>query len=114
MFYEILKYGKGCLLAENMGVYRIHSGGIWSGVYWPDRYAAELEARVGLYDYEKTAKAAEYLYNYLRNADYLGVTFMTRYRSLHNKCLGIIRKHYGAKTAISLGIRAINVFHRKH
>jgi len=30
-FYYVLKEGKGVLLSDIMGVYRIHDGGIWSG-----------------------------------------------------------------------------------
>ena len=30
-YYYILKEGKGMLLGDSMGVYRVHSGGVWSG-----------------------------------------------------------------------------------
>lgn len=30
-YYYVLKEGKGMLLRESMGVYRVHKGGVWSG-----------------------------------------------------------------------------------
>ena len=31
LYYYILKEGKGMLFKDSMGVYRVHSGGVWSG-----------------------------------------------------------------------------------
>ena len=51
LFYELLRFGsKGIRLKDNMGVYRWHTGGIWSMIGMDSMRAQEFKTRFAIYD----------------------------------------------------------------
>jgi glycosyltransferase involved in cell wall biosynthesis len=48
LYYFLLKQGYGFCIDESMGVYRIHSQGVWSGKDLHRQFAWELERKVAL------------------------------------------------------------------
>lgn len=69
-FYVLLKKGKGMLLSDCMGVYRIHQEGVWSGLSSSDQFVSELQTTKSIYDVERGAISAFMLKIFLqRNCD---------------------------------------------
>lgn len=65
-FYVLLKKGKGMLLSDCMGVYRIHQEGVWSGLSSSDQFVSELQTTKSIYDVERGAISAfmlKFFYN---------------------------------------------------
>ncbi|WP_455497025.1 glycosyltransferase [Coprobacter sp.] len=63
LIYEILKSGNGYFLSDCMGVYRKHSGGIWSGIagtYKEIQYHYDVFSE--LYKYNKSDNVVETIY----------------------------------------------------
>lgn len=56
-YYQILKYGKGALLKDVLGVYRIHSGGVWSGNDKTDNKRKQIENAFQIYEIEGDHRA---------------------------------------------------------
>lgn len=48
-YYYFLKAGKGALLSDNMGVYRINNTGIWSSKAKEDRYLFKIKQALNVY-----------------------------------------------------------------
>ena len=51
-YYYVLKNGKGVLLRDSMGVYRIHNGGAWSGKSLIQRYESTAFNAYNIYSVE--------------------------------------------------------------
>lgn len=56
-FYYLLKEGKGVLLKDQMGVYRIHHGGVWSGDSSLQRFERAFDNAYSIYLIEKDDRA---------------------------------------------------------
>lgn len=63
LFYRLLKHGKGFCFPDTMGVYRLHSGGVWTGKSDEVRWLSDFKVREAIYDHERTDDAAEFLLN---------------------------------------------------
>lgn len=63
-YYYVLKQGKGALLKDNMGVYRIHDGGTYSGIPASERYYKDVSNGYELYKFEKDERALEFVQDY--------------------------------------------------
>ena len=61
LFFHLLKKGKGNMMPDKMAVYRIHSGGVWTGIDWNNKLKNEFKARIGLSEVEKSYEAAFFL-----------------------------------------------------
>lgn len=101
MIYSILKNGKGYLMEEPMAVYRIHSGGVWSGVNESKRWDSEYSVRKGIYDVEKDDMAAAYLGLCLKFTTVSRRHYIKMRKDIF-KIVCIINKHFGMKNAIRL------------
>lgn len=88
-FYYVLGYGKGAMLQDNMGVYRIHNNGLWSSLstemQYQFRYKESLsiyqiehDKRI-LYDIEQSAKRLSIFY-LKAGKDKKAIDFWRRYR----------------------------------
>lgn len=49
LFYYILKEGKGALLSDNMGVYRIHGSGVWSKLSYIEQKETSMNNAYDIY-----------------------------------------------------------------
>lgn len=63
MFYELLKHGKGFCFPDIMGVYRLHSGGVWMGQDSTQHWLSDFKMRKAIYEKERTDEAAQFLLN---------------------------------------------------
>lgn len=101
LIYSILKNGKGYLMEESMGVYRIHNGGIWSGVEEAKRWESEFSVRSSIYDVEQSNIAAAYLARCLR-INTVSRKYFLKKRKEVAKIAFIVRKHFGIKETVNL------------
>ena len=58
LFYALLKQGDGYCLKENMAIYRVHEGGVWSSIDMNTRNATDFDVRLSIYNEEKSEYAA--------------------------------------------------------
>ena len=65
-YYYLLKQGKGALLQDNMGVYRIHGGGIYSGNTQVMNWTINYKNLVDIYRYEDDIHAVEKAYGWAK------------------------------------------------
>lgn len=62
LIYEILKNGgKGHCFHDSMAVYRYHAAGVWSEISLDKKREMEFNARLGIYEVEKSTDAARFL-----------------------------------------------------
>lgn len=108
--YHILKKGKGLLLDDVMGVYRIHEGGIWQGTTRVLRIKSELETVLGIDKKDKDVVSSKLVKNTLFNFGYLGVSFFRKYIKLYLRCLYVIYQKQGFKECVYLMNRTANYF----
>lgn len=113
LFYMLLTRGKGYLHNEVMGVYRVHNQGVWSGVNRQKRIADDLKVLWTIYEVEKTDSSATYIYNFLMQTGYLGVSFFLKNTYLYFSVLRILYKYYGVE-ALSVFFHSINYRKRKN
>lgn len=102
LFYLILKHGKGYLHQDLMGTYRLQSSGIWSSVPRYNQIADDLKTIKGIYDIEKSQCAIDFLYNFLHQSAYLGLTFYRKYCTLYLSVIFLIARYKGVLQALSL------------
>ena len=95
--YNLLKAGRGIRFKEEMGVYRVHCGGIWSGVDKQAQDAWDFRLGQAIYDTEQTSIAAlRLVYCFSKT---LNRIWMIKNPSLIVPALRTIAKHFGAGTA---------------
>lgn len=95
LFYHLLCQGKGMLLKDNMGIYRIHSGGIWSEVDKGKQTKAEMLTAMGVYDVHRDRSSAMLLANSAYR--FPGTKFFKENGELYRRALKIIYKELGIK-----------------
>jgi glycosyltransferase involved in cell wall biosynthesis len=95
LFYYLLRKGKGMLLKDNMGIYRIHSEGIWSKVDKGKQTKAEMLTAMGVYDVHKDRSSAMLLANSAYR--FPGTKFFKENGELYRRALKIIYKELGIK-----------------
>lgn len=61
MFYNLLLQGKGHYFSDVMGVYRIHTGGVWCRLSFEKVFTTSYKVRRGIYDIEQSGIAAKYI-----------------------------------------------------
>lgn len=92
MLYALLKKGKGYCMPDIMGVYRVHSGGIWSGKSLNAQRMFEFKQRIAIYDVEKSDKAAMFLMGLFARS--MSRTMILKQWRLFLKVIMILQKHY--------------------
>ena len=110
--YHILKKGKGVLLNDLMGIYRVHAGGIWQGANRIMRIKAELETAVSIYYVDKDITSAILTKNNMLQFGYYGISFLRKNTKLYLKCIYAIYCKLGLKCALSTMNKTINYFAR--
>ena len=64
--YHLLKYGLGYCLSDKMAVYRVHKGGVWSGVSENKQLLFNLNARMSICEVERDDLSSIFLANYIK------------------------------------------------
>ena len=95
LFYYLLRQGKGMLLKDNMGIYRIHDGGIWSRIDKGKQTKAELLTAMGVYDVHRDRSSAILLENSAYR--FPGIEFFKENGKLYIRALKILYKELGFK-----------------
>ena len=108
--YYLLRKGKGLLMPEFMGVYRVHKGGVWQGVDKSKKIKAELDTVMAIYDVEKSEQAALLVRNSMRYFGYLGRTFFRNYFKTYLKVLRIVCSKLGLWSAIKSIVYSLKFF----
>lgn len=107
LMYNLLKQGKGLLMPEFMGVYRVHRGGVWQGVDNSKKIKAELDTVMAIYDVERSKQAALLVKNSMRYFRFLGWSFFRRYFKTYVRVIKIICKELGLVEALKAVYRSI-------
>ena len=100
LFFHLLKKGKGYMFPEEMGVYRIHSGGVWSGVNNNIQLKNEFYARIGLYEVEQSYEAAFFLLHQFTKM--ISRKWMMKEWRLMAKSFKIISRHFGVFSTLKI------------
>ena len=94
LIYELLRNGKkGRCLGDTMAVYRIHTGGVWSGKSETKKWDLEFKVRMNLYKVEQSKPAAQFLLSEFSRP--LGRKWMIQNRNMFYKVFKIFCKHFG-------------------
>lgn len=93
LFFHLLQKGRGFMIPEFMGMYRVHSGGVWSGVSEGSQMEAEFKNRIGIYTVEQSYEAAFFLRQLF--AKPLSRKWMLQEWKTMMASFKIISKHFG-------------------
>ena len=107
--YFLLKKGKGYLLEDVMGVYRLHSGGVWSSVSRVEQLTSGITSFLGVCKCEKDITSARCLYNYICSRRCLGKRFLLKRWPLLIDSLFIILRYLGIRSMINCLISTITI-----
>lgn len=101
LFFELLrKGGKGHCFPDALAVYRHHSDGIWSEVTLDNKRKMEFDARLGIYQVEKTDEAALFLlYQFAKP---ISRKWLFQQKKMFYKLVKIFRNHFGTLNVLRL------------
>ena len=105
LFFHLLKKGPGIMLNEDMAVYRIHTGGVWSGINLENRFKNEFKARIGLYEIEQSYEAASFLRHQF--AKCFGRKWMLQEWKTMMESFKILSKHFGGSNTSKLFLKKL-------
>ena len=108
LFYHLLKKGKGYMMPDEMAVYRIHAGGVWSGITCKKQIKTEFIARIGIYEVEQSFEAAFFLRNQFTK--WIPRSWVFQEWKLLLRSFKIISKHFGIVPTFKLFLLKI-LFH---
>lgn len=100
LFFHLLKKGKGYAIPDNMAIYRIHSGGVWSGISPNNQLKNEFKARIGIYTIEQNYEAAFFLR--LQFVRPMSRKWMLQEWRIMVKTFRIISNHFGKVATLKL------------
>lgn len=94
LFYELLKDGrKGHCFPESLAVYRHHASGVWSEMSLDKKREQEFNARLGIYEIEKSDDAAKFiLYQFAKP---IRRKWIIRNWRMFSNVICILIKHFG-------------------
>ena len=98
--FYLLKKGKGYMMSDVMGVYRIHSGGIWSKTSVQNKVSAEFKNRIGIYEIEQSYEAAFFVRRLFMH--WIPRSWLLQNRKLLMKSLRIVSKHFGFSSTVKM------------
>lgn len=101
LFFELLrKGGKGHCFPDALAVYRHHSDGIWSEATLDNKRKMEFDARLGIYQVEKTDEAALFLlYQFAKP---ISRKWLFQQKKMFYKLVKIFRNHFGTLNVLRL------------
>lgn len=111
LIYSLLQKGKGVVLRDYMGVYRIHNGGLWQGANRVQRIKADMETCIGIYDVDKDKKSALLLKNSILLFGDLGLSFLKDNFRMYKRMVKIVYKELGFIECMKMLWHTNNYFH---
>ena len=112
LVYHLLKRGKGMLLKDDMGVYRLHDGGVWMGVKKEQRITAEIKYALAIYEVEKSREAAMFIRGSIYGFGYIGLKYLLRHYKPYFNAIRIVMTELGIKVTMKIIFRSFNIFHK--
>ena len=112
LIYLLLKHGKGMLLKDVMGVYRLHGGGVWIGIKNEQRINAEIKYTLAIYDVERNQESAKFVRNSIYGFGYIGYKYLWRHYKLYSKAIRVVLNELGLKVTMKTIFRSFNIFHK--
>lgn len=109
-FYFLLKNGKGYLMSDCSGVYRIHLGGVFSCIPHAQKIFNELLTieEICRFDYNKYSVNL-LLLNIKDNLQCVGLRLMWKQRKLLCSAFCLIAKMYGMRFALKLFVQSLHI-----
>lgn len=102
-FYLLLKKGKGYIMPDCCGVYRIHSGGIYSCIPHSQKILNGLLTIEEICRLDYNAYSVQFLLVYIKNhLPYMGMRFLLKHRALIISAFRLISKTHGNSFTLSL------------
>lgn len=105
LVYHLLKKGKGYLMPDVMGVYRLHSGGVWIGVSIGSRICGEFKTRAGICEVEQSYESAFFLRALFKG--WIPRSWMLREWKLMVKSFRMISSYFGSVSTIKMYVLKI-------
>lgn len=105
LFFHLLQKGRGFMIPEFMGMYRVHSGGVWSGVSEGSQMEADFKNRIGIYTVEQSYEAAFFLRQLF--AKPLSRKWMLQEWKTMMASFKIISKHFGYANTSKLFLKKL-------
>lgn len=105
LFFHLLQKGRGFMIPEFMGMYRVHSGGVWSGVSEGSQMEADFKNRIGIYTVEQSYEAAFFLRQLF--AKPLSRKWMLQEWKTMMASFKIISKHFGYTNTSKLFLKKL-------
>lgn len=99
-FYLLLSKGKGYCLTDTMAVYRIHSGGVWSGINQNGQRLQDMRVKTAIYNVEQSKEAAIYILQEFTKL--ISRFWMLKQSKLFWKAGMILSKHFGRMFVVKL------------
>lgn len=110
LFYYLLKRGKGMYLKDCMGVYRIHSCGVWSGASRTKQLHDELLTLKGIYDVDRSRDSARAIrYCIIRSCDKFDMEYIMSNKVLLLSLWCVLFKYFGFSSVLLM----LHIFHIK-
>lgn len=100
LFYEILKHGKGYCMPDVMAIYRRHNGGVWSLKSLDNQRLMEFNARLSIYEVEKSEEAAKFLLTQFSRI--MSRKWMLKHLGIFASVSRIFFKHFGLGFTLKL------------
>lgn len=105
LFYELLRNGKGYCFPDIMAVYRVHDGGVWSGISLNNKRLTEFKARLAIYKVEKSDTAATFILYQFAKA--MSRRLIIKRWKMFMEVFEILKRHYGFSFTVSLFSRKL-------
>lgn len=110
LIYTLLKSGKGIMLNELMGVYRIHDGGVWQGADKSIQIKSDLDVMLAIYERNRNRQSAVLLRRSLYLFGFLGWPFFRKYFKTYIKTIWIIFSELGIIVTLKAIVRSLKFF----
>ena len=109
LFYSLLKRGKGYCFPDVMGIYRCHTGGIWSGISLSHQRLMEFKQQMAIYKIERSYEAALLLTYQFAKA--LSRTLLLTHGRMFMRVALILSKHFGWKFTSKIYLQKLILGH---
>lgn len=100
LLYNLLKRGGGYCMPDDMGVYRVHSNGVWSGINQERKLMMEYKSILAIYEVEQSDMAAQFLLTQFTKLS--SRKSLIKQHRIILRALAILKKHYGLSFVVKL------------